>query len=346
MPPFLGGTVYMRAFVVSTGSTSIDQLRAVQLPDPGAPGPGQVSIRVQAAALNYRDQAVVSGQYFGGVATRDMIPMSDGAGEVTAVGAGVSRVAVGDRVVATFAQVDPAGPPSGTVAALGSPLDGMLAEQVVLYESGVLPIPKGFSFEQAATLPCAAVTAWNALMVAGKPIRPGDTVLILGSGGVSMFALQFARAAGARVLATSSSDEKLEKVKQLGASDGINYRRTPDWDQEVLRLTGGRGVDAVVETGGTGTINRSFASLAQGGKVALVGVLTNGETNPYILMRKHASLHGIFVGDRPMFEAMIAAIEVNRIQPLIDRTFPLQETPAAYRYQLSGAFIGKVVITL
>lgn len=336
----------MRAFVVSKGSTSIDQLRAVQLPDPPAPGAGQVSIRVRAAALNYRDQAVVTGHYFGGIAARDMIPLSDGAGEVTAVGAGVSRFAVGDRVVATFTQVDPAGPPNGAVAALGSPLDGMLAEQVVLYENGVLPVPKDYSFEQAATLPCAGVTAWNALMVAGKPVKPGDTVLVLGTGGVSMFALQFARAAGARVIATSSSDEKLLKVQQLGATDGINYKRTPDWDQEVLRLTGGRGVDAVVDTAGTGTINRSFAALAQGGKVTLVGVLTNGETNPYLLMRKNASLHGIFVGDRPMFEAMAAAIDVNRIKPLIDRIFPLQEAPAAYRYQLSGAFIGKVVITL
>jgi NADPH:quinone reductase-like Zn-dependent oxidoreductase len=157
----------MRAYVVSKGSTSIDQLRAVHLPDPPAPGAGQVAIRVHAAALNYRDQAVVTGHYFGGVTVRDMIPLSDGAGEVTAVGAGVSRLAVGDRVVATFMQVDPAGPPNGAIAALGSPLDGMLAEQVVLYENGVLPVPRDYSFEQAATLPCAAVTAWNALMVAG-----------------------------------------------------------------------------------------------------------------------------------------------------------------------------------
>lgn len=336
----------MRAYVVSKGSTSLEQLRQVELPAPPPPGPGQVSIRVRAVSLNYRDQAVVSGRYFGGIATRDTVPLSDGAGEITAVGAGVSRLAVGDRVVATFNQIDPAGPPHGETTTLGSPLDGMLAEQIVLYESGVLALPKGYSFEQAATLPCAGVTAWHALMVAGRPIRPGDTVLVMGTGGVSMFALQFARAAGARVIATSSSDEKLQKVRELGASDGINYHSTPDWDQEVLRLTAGRGVDAVVEIGGTGTINRSFTALAQSGKVALVGVLTNGDTNPYILMRKHASLHGIFVGDRSMFEAMIAAIEVNRIEPMIDRVFPFEQAAAAYRHQLSGAFIGKIVITL
>jgi NADPH:quinone reductase-like Zn-dependent oxidoreductase len=336
----------MRAYIVPKGSTSVDQLRAAELPAPPAPGPGQVAIRVRAVSLNYRDQAVISGRYFGGIASRDLIPTSDGAGEITAVGAGVSRLAVGDRVVATFNQVDPAGAPNGTIAALGSPLDGMLAEQVVLYESGVLPVPNGYSFEQAATLPCAGVTAWHGLMVAGRALRPGDTVLVLGTGGVSIFALQLARAAGARVIATSSSDEKLQRVRQLGAADTINYQRVPDWDQEVLRLTGGRGVDTVVETVGTGTINRSFTSLAQGGKVALIGVLSNGETNPYILMRKHASLHGIFVGDRTMFEAMNAAIDVNHIKPVIDRMFPFEQALAAYRHQLSGNFIGKIVITL
>jgi len=336
----------MRAYVVSKGSTGIEQLRAVERPSPPAPAPGQVLIRVRAASLNYRDHAVITGRYFGGVAARDMIPLSDGAGEVIAIGAGVTRLAVGDRVVATFNQVDPAGPPHGERAALGSPLDGMLAEQVLLYESGVLAVPRAYDFEQAATLPCAAVTAWHALMVAGRPVKPGDTVLILGTGGVSMFALQFARAAGARVIATSSSDEKLQSARRLGAADGINYQRTPEWDREVLRLTDNRGVDAVIETVGTGTLNRSFGAVAQGGKIALIGVMNNGDTNPYLLMRKQASLHGIFVGDRSMFEAMNAAIEVNQIKPVIDRVFPFEQAAAAYRYQLSGAFVGKVVISL
>ncbi len=338
----------MRAYIVPKGSTGIEHLQPVERPDPGPPGPGQVTVRVRAASLNYRDQAVIAGRYVGGSLTRDTVPLSDGAGEVIAIGAGVARVRVGDRVAGTFMQVDPAGPAGATPTTLGSPLDGMLAEQIVLYESGVVPLPEGYGFEEAATLPCAAVTAWNALMVAGRAVRPGDSVLVLGTGGVSMFALQFARAAGARVIATSSSDSKLARLAPLGVRDGdvINYRRTPDWEQEVLRATGGRGVDVVVETGGTGTLNRSFSSLATGGKVGLIGVLTSGDSNPYLLMRKHASLHGIFVGDRTMFEQMIAAINVNRIRPLIDRVFPFEEAAAAYRYQLAGSFIGKLVIRI
>lgn len=338
----------MRAYVVPKTSTGIEQLQRIDLPEPQPPGPSQVVVRVRAASLNYRDQAVVAGRYVGGALTRDTVPLSDGAGEIIAVGPGVSRVKVGERVAGTFMQVDPSGPPGGAVTTLGSPLDGMLAEQIVLYESGVVPLPEGYSFEEAATLPCAAVTAWHALMVAGRPVRPGDTVLVLGTGGVSIFALQFARAAGARVIATSSSDEKLARLIALGVreSDTVNYHRTPEWDQEVLRLTGGRGVDVVVETGGTGTLNRSFGSLAVGGKVGLIGVLTSGDSNPYLLMRKHASLHGIFVGDRTMFEQMLAAINVNRIRPVIDKVFPFEEAVAAYRHQLSGAFMGKLVIRL
>ena len=338
----------MRAYVVPTESTGIEQLRRVDLPEPRPPGPGQVTVRVRAASLNYRDQAVAAGRYIGGALSRDTVPLSDGAGEVIAVGPGVSRVKLGDRVAGTFMQVDPSGPPGGVVTTLGSPLDGMLAEQIVLYESGVVPLPEGYGFEEAATLPCAGVTAWHALMIAGRPLRPGDTVLVLGTGGVAIFALQFARAAGARVIATSSSDAKLARLVPLGVREGdtINYRRTPEWDQEVLRLTGGRGVDVVVETAGTGTLNRSIGALATGGKVGLVGVLASGESNPYLLMRKQASLHGIFVGDRTMFEQMIAAINVNRIRPIIDQVFAFEEAVAAYRHQLSGAFIGKLVIRL
>jgi NADPH:quinone reductase-like Zn-dependent oxidoreductase len=336
----------MRAFIVPQGCQSIDQLRMVERPDPGPPGPGQVAIRVRAASLNYRDQAIVAGRYVGGALTRDTIPLSDGAGEVTAVGPGVTRLQVGDRVVATFFQVDPGGPALASATTLGSPLDGMLTERAVLYETGLLRVPEGYSFEEAATLPCAAVTAWNALMAAGRGIRPGDRVLVLGSGGVSVFALQFARAAGARVIATSSSDQKLERLRELGAGEGINYRRTPDWEQQVMRLTDGAGVDAVVETVGTGTLNRSFLSLAPGGKVVLIGILSAGECNPTLLMRKNASLHGILVGDRGMFEDMLDAIQTNALRPVIDRTFPFDQAPEAYRYQLSGSHIGKIVITL
>jgi NADPH:quinone reductase-like Zn-dependent oxidoreductase len=337
----------MRAYSVPKGCKGIDELRLVERPDP-QPGPGQVLIRVRAASLNYRDHQIITGNYFGGAASRDVIPLSDGAGEVTAVGPGVTRFKPGDRVAGVFSQVPPQGPPSGQRVPLGSPLDGMLVEQIVLYEDGVVSVPENLSFEQAASLPCAAVTAWNALMVAGKPIKPGDTVLVLGTGGVSTFGLLFAKVAGARVLATSSSDEKLERVKALGASDGINYKRTPEWDKEVLKLTGGRGADCVVEVGGAGTLARSFQALAPGGKVALIGVLTGpgGDTNPHALMLKGGSLHGIFVGTREIFEEMNRAIEVAKIEPIIDKVFPFEEAAAAYRHQASRNFVGKIVITI
>src|SRR5579862_9280332 len=338
----------MRAFIVPKGCTGIDQLRPVERPSP-VPGPGQVLIRIRAASINYRDQAVVTGNYFGGVAKADTIPLSDGAGEITAVGPGVVRRRVGDRVAGCFTQVPPSGPPAAAPTALGSPLDGMLAEEAVLYEDGVVPIPDWYSFEQAACLPCAGVTAWNGLFAAGRPVGPGDTVLVLGSGGVSIFALQFARAAGARVIATTSrAAQKAERLKALGAVEVIDTAAEPEWEQAVARLTGGRGADCVVEVGGSGTLNRSFKSMARGGKVALIGVLTgHGHApDPHLLMLKAGHLHGILVGDRRLFEQMLAAIEANRIEPVIDRVFPFDEAADAYRYQLSGGFMGKVVIRI
>jgi NADPH:quinone reductase-like Zn-dependent oxidoreductase len=260
----------------------------------------------------------------------------------------VTRFKVGDRVAATFFQTPPPGLRSGAPTPLGWPIDGMLAQSVVLHEDGVVSIPQCLSFEEAACLPCAAVTAWNGLMRAGRPLRPGDTVLVLGTGGVSMFALQFALAAGARVIATSSSDKKLARVRTLGASDGINYKQMPEWDAEVLKVTGGRGVDCVIEVAGAGTLNRSFHALAPGGKVALIGVLTGraSDVNPYTLMFKGGSLHGIFVGNREMFEEMNRAIDVNGIKPIVDKVFPFEEALAAYRHHASGNFIGKVVISV
>jgi NADPH:quinone reductase-like Zn-dependent oxidoreductase len=337
----------MRAFVVPSGCRSIDELSRVDRPHPQL-RPGQVLIRIRAASLNRRDQAIIAGTYFGKPVARDTIPLSDGAGEVTAVGDGVVRFKPGDRVATAFFQRPPDGSPFAEQAALGSPLDGTLADQMVAYEDGLVSMPEGLTFEEAACLPCAAVTAWNALMIAGTPVKAGDTVLVLGTGGVSMFALQFAKAAGARVIATSSSDEKIERVKALGATDGVNYERTPEWDRAVLKLTGGRGVDCVVEVGGAGTLERSFNSLAEGGKVGLVGVLTGRDAtiNPYGLMWKRGNLHGIRVGDIDTFQRMNRAIEMNRLRPIIDASFPFDEARAAYRHQASGHFIGKVVIAI
>ncbi|MFO7287327.1 MAG: NAD(P)-dependent alcohol dehydrogenase [Gammaproteobacteria bacterium] len=327
----------MKVFEIVQGSTSLDGLRLAERPKPSA-GPGQVLVRIRAVSLNYRDLAVVQGKYFGGAVPRNLIPLSDGAGEVEAVGDGVTAFAPGDRVVATFTQGSPP-------AALGSPLDGTLAEHVVFPESGLLKIPEHLSFEEAATLPCAGVTAWNALME-GKITRPGDTVLTLGTGGVSILALQIAKAAGARVIVTSSSDEKLARAKALGADATINYRRTPNWDQEVLALTSGRGADHIVEVGGAGTLPRSLHAVAQRGEIVLIGVLTppSGDLNPHALMPKNATLRGVFVGDKPMFEALMRAIEVNRIHPVVDQVFDFESAPDAYRRLQSAQHFGKLVI--
>ncbi len=335
----------MRVYLLPAGCTSSEELKLVERPDP-APGPGQVVVRVRAASLNARDQAVAAGTYVGGALARDTTPLSDGAGEVIAVGPGVVRVKPGDRVAATFFQIPPGGPPFASRAPLGSPLDGMLAEQVVLYEDGLVAFPPHLSFEEAACLPCAGVTAWHALMRAGTPVRPGDVVLVLGTGGVSMLALQLARAAGARVIATSSSDEKIERARALGASDGVNYVRHPNWDEKVLELTGGRGVDCVIEAAGAGTLNRSIRALAPRGKISLMGVLTGraADVSPYGLMPKGGSLHGIFVGDREMFEEMNRAIALNALRPAIDRVFPFEDATGAFRYHKAGRFVGKIVI--
>jgi NADPH:quinone reductase-like Zn-dependent oxidoreductase len=337
----------MQAYIVPKGSSHIDELRRVERGEP-AVGPGQVLLRVRAASLNYRDQAVVAGRYIGGPVSRDLIPLSDGAGEVMAIGSNVKQVKVGDRVAATFFQRPLDGSPLSPPAALGSPFDGILAEQIVVWEDGVVPLPKGYSFEEGACLPCAGVTAWHALMLAGRPVKPGDTVLVLGTGGVSILALQLALSVGAQVIATSSSDQKLERVKGLGATGLINYRRTPEWDKEVLRLTGGRGVECVIEVGGVSTMPLSFNSLARGGKVCMIGVLggPEGAVNPFLLAGRGGNLHGIFVGDREMFQQMNRAIEVNGIKPVVDKVFPFNDAVSAYRAHAVGEFVGKVVITV
>jgi NADPH:quinone reductase-like Zn-dependent oxidoreductase len=335
----------MRAYVLPAGCKEVGGLQLVQRPEPVA-GRGQVVVRVRAASLNYRDQAIASGTYPGTPVSRDTVPLSDGAGEIAAVGADVTRFKAGDRVACTFFQTPPSGPPFAPPAPLGSPLDGMLAERIVLYEDGVVAIPDFLSFEEASCLPCAGVTAWHALLHAGKPVTTGDTVLVLGTGGVSTLALQLATAAGAQVFVTSSSDEKLARANTLGAAGGVNYRATPEWDRAVLEMTGGRGVDCVIEVGGTATLTRSFQALATGGKVVLIGVLSGrgGDVNPYVLMGKRGNLHGIFVGDRAMFVEMLRAVDGNQIHPVVDRVFPFDQALAAYQCHQSGGFVGKIVI--
>ncbi len=337
----------MKVYEVQKGCATLEGLRRSERPEP-QPGPQQVLIRVRATSLNYRDHLVTIGRYFGGAVSRDTIPLSDGAGEVIATGAGVTRFKAGDRVASAFFQVWKDGPRSFSPPALGSPLDGMLAECVALHEDGVVAIPAHLSFEEAAALPCAGVTAWHALMVAGRPLRAGDTVLCLGTGGVSILGMQLARAAGARTIVTSSSDAKLETARKLGATDGINYTATPEWEKEVARLTGGRGVDCVIEIGGAGTLARSMQSVGFGGKVCLIGFLggPSGDTAPFPLMLKAASLQGISVGSTRMFEDMNRAIEQNSIKPHVDRVYPFEEAPEAYRRLASGDFVGKIVIRL
>ncbi|WP_417320136.1 zinc-dependent alcohol dehydrogenase family protein [Emcibacter sp.] len=338
----------MKAYQIEAGSTSLDGLKQVELEKPVA-GPGEVLVRIRATSLNFRDQAIIIGKYFTGPLDRDTIPLSDGAGEVEAVGEGVSRFKAGDRVAGTFFQGWVNGWPSSPadMVALGSPLDGMLAEYVVLPEDGLVTIPDSLSFEEAATLPCAGVTAWNALME-GRGIRPGDTVLCLGTGGVSMIALEFARMAGARVIVTSSSDEKLERAKAMGADGLINYKNTPDWAQEVMKLTDGKGVDKVVEVGGAGTLPLSYQSVGYGGEIALIGVLAapDGDLSPHGLMFKGASLRGIFVGNRDMFESMNRAIATNGIKPVIGASFDFNQAVEAFQHQMTASHFGKIVIKI
>jgi NADPH:quinone reductase-like Zn-dependent oxidoreductase len=275
-----------------------------------------------------------------------LIPMSDGAGEVVETGAGVTRVKRGDRVAGIFMQNWLCGEASASAArgALGGSLDGMLAEYVVLSQNGVVHIPAHLTYEEAATLPCAAVTAWNALT--SWMLKPGISVLGQGTGGVSIFALQFAKLAGARVIVTSSSDEKLKKAEGLGASGLINYKSTPDWDQKAAELTNGIGVDHIVEVGGWGTLSRSMNAVRVGGRISLIGLLTGAEgaVNPMPVLGKQIQVQGIFVGSRDMFESMNRAITVNQLRPVIDRVFGFHEAREALRYLESGAHLGKVVI--
>lgn len=333
----------MRQWRILQGTTVAD-LTLVDVPRP-TPGPGEVLVRVKACSLNYRDQGATKGSPLHGVMQRDTVPLSDGAGEIAELGTGVNGLVVGDRVAGTYFMDWMDGPPNPKAGpSLGSPGPGMLTDYVVLPARSVVKLANSLSFEEAACLPCAGVTAWNALMEGPRPVKAGESVLVLGTGGVSLLALQIAKAAGARVVATSSSDEKLERVRALGADEIINYRTTPDWGAVAARLTGG--VDHVVEVGGPGTLEQSFAAVAYNGEVALMGVLAGlGTIAPYALVGKGASMRGVYVGSKRMAERLNAFVDKHAIEPVIDRTFPLERARDAYAYQASPALFGKAVIT-
>jgi NADPH:quinone reductase-like Zn-dependent oxidoreductase len=300
---------------------------------------------MNAWSLNYRDLMVVRGQYSARMPL-PLTPLSDGVGRVVEIGDGVTRVKVGDRVMPIFVQKWLCSMPTeaASKSSLGAGGPGLLAELVVLDEQGLVHTPEYLSDEEAAALPCAALTAWHALVAAGN-IQPGNTILTQGTGGVSLFALQLGAIAGARVLITSKSDAKLDRAKKLGAAATINYQATPDWDKAARELTEGTGVDHVIELGGAGTLPRSMKAVRYGGTISLIGVLTGGgEANPTPLLMRNIRLQGVFVGSREMFEAMNRAIELHRLRPVIDRLFPFSDAADAYRYLESAGHFGKICI--
>jgi NADPH:quinone reductase-like Zn-dependent oxidoreductase len=325
----------------------LDTLESVDLPDPGAPGPGQIRVRIHANSLNYHDYAVA----IGAISAEDKrILMSDGAGVVEAIGSDVTEFAVGDHVVSVFFPYWQDGvPPHGNFSHVpGDGIDGYAREIVVTPADWFTKAPKGYSHTQAATLPCAAVTAWRALVVEGG-IKAGDSVLILGTGGVAVFALQLAKAMGATAIITSSSDAKLEKAKALGADHTINYKTEPKWGEAVRQWTDGRGVDHVLEIGGPGTLPQSIAAVRVGGHISLIGILTGiaGPVPTMLMMAKQIKLQGIIVGSRRHQEALIRALDANPdIRPVIDRTFPLAALADAFRHEEGATHFGKICVEL
>jgi NADPH:quinone reductase-like Zn-dependent oxidoreductase len=326
----------------------LDAIQVVDAPDP-SPGPGQVLVRMRAVSLNYRDLLMVQGMYGRGAASStDVItPFSDGCGVVQAVGAGVTRVKPGDRVATLFFQNWISGPPTlgGLMSALGFPIPGAGAELQTFSEQGVSKVPEFLTDQQVATLPCAALTAWRGLFEDAR-LQPGDTVVLQGTGGVSIFGLQFAHAGGLRTLITSSSDEKLARARELGADHLVNYRTTPAWSAPVREATGGKGADFIMEVGGGGTIQESMRAVCIGGHVAIIGVVAGAGDpfNPAALIGNSAKLQGLSVGSRDMFEAMCQAMELHRIQPVVDKVFPFTEAKAAFAAMAGGEHFGKIVL--
>jgi NADPH:quinone reductase-like Zn-dependent oxidoreductase len=337
-------TLRLNAFGPLNNPTNL-ALEPLTLP---SSGPNEVLVDLHAASLNYRDLMVVLGQYNPNMAL-PRIPGSDASGIVTAIGENVTRFKVGDHVTSLFFQDWLDGPilPTTGKSALGGPIDGVFSTAHLFPESGLIHAPAGYTHAEAATLPCAALTAWNALVENGR-VHAGQTVLILGTGGVSLFALQIAKAHGARVILTSSSDEKLTRARDLGADETINYRTTPDWEVAVHNLTHNRGVDHIVEVGGAGTLPRSFKAVTPGGRIYVIGVLTGkaATVDPTPILAKSIHLDGVYVGSRAMYTRLIAAIEANNIHPVIDRTFPLTQAREALAHMQSGSHFGKIVLNL
>ncbi|BDI34406.1 NADPH:quinone oxidoreductase [Capsulimonas corticalis] len=334
----------MKSYYIGDG-VGLDGLTLIDRPEPNA-APGRVVVRMRAFSLNFRDLEIVHGR-FGPQTPRHMVPVSDGVGEVVAVGEGVTRFSVGDRVSGNFMQewVDGAFDIGIHNSALGGPIDGVLAEYVAFPEHSLVKVPAYLTDEEAATLPCAAVTVWNALFAGGNA-RPGQTIVIQGTGGVSIFALQFAKLAGLKTIVTSSSDAKLARVVTMGADAVINYRTTPDWDHEVLTLTDGRGADIVLDVSGEDTIARSINAARSLGDVPIVGFLSGKSFTASLmpLLLKNVIVRGVSVGSRRMFEQMNEAISHHELHPVIDRVFEFEEARAAYEYLESGKHFGKVVI--
>ncbi|MBA4795624.1 MAG: NAD(P)-dependent alcohol dehydrogenase [Phenylobacterium sp.] len=326
----------------------LDNLTLVEAPDP-KPGPGEVLVRMRAVSLNYRDWMMINGLYGRAPTTAGQVtPFSDGCGVVEAVGEGVTRVKVGDRVATLFFQGWISGPPTleKALTALGSPIPGAGRELAVFSQEGVSKVPDFLTDEEVSTLPCAALTAWRALFE-DADLQPGDTVVLQGTGGVSIFGLQFAKAAGLRALITSSSDEKLERAKTLGADHLVNYRQTPQWSKPVREATAGVGADFIMEVGGQGTIEQSLKAVRIGGHIAIIGVVAQGGSgiNPAVLIGNAARMQGVFVGSRDMFEAMCRAIELHQIRPVVDKVFPWTEARAAFEAMAGGEHFGKIVLT-
>lgn len=323
----------------------IENLALVERQRP-SPGAGDVLVRMTAASLNYRDYMVVKGLYNPRL-KRPMVPLSDGAGVVEEIGPGVTRFKAGDRIAACFMQKWIDGPITRerAASALGGSIDGVLQEYAVFSEQGLVPIPDSLSDEEAAALPCAAVTAWHALFE-HTAMTPGDTVLIQGTGGVSVFALQFAHAAGLRAIVTSSSDEKLERARRLGAGETINYKATPNWDEAARKLTSGLGVSHVIEVGGSDTLPRSLKAVRMQGAISVIGVLSGAEPNvsPRDILMNSVRVQGIYVGSRAMFERMNRAIELHSLKPVIDRVFPWTELKQALLYMERQQHFGKICL--